>query len=97
MAKKPTITTITSGYASTTQLNNNFEALRDSLDNTVSRDGSSPNSMSADLDMNSNDILNAGGLQIEGTDIFSIVKKVTVSTSAPSGGSDQDIWFKVDS
>lgn len=59
MAKKPTISTVSSGYSSTTTLNNNFEVLRDAFDNTLSLDGSTPNSMNADLDMNSNDILNA--------------------------------------
>lgn len=72
MTKKPNLKTITSGYAATTALNENFEALRDALDNTVSRDGSVPNSMSADLDMNSQDILNAnviaaGSLTLNGT------------------------------
>ncbi len=65
MAKKPNIKTITSGYTSSTALNENFEALRDALDNTVSRDGSVPNSMSADLDMNGNDILNANNVVTE--------------------------------
>jgi hypothetical protein len=59
MAKKPTISTISSGYASNTQLNNNFSALRTGFDNTLSLDGSTPNAMNADFDMNSNDILNA--------------------------------------
>ena len=59
MAKKPSISTITSGYTSTTTLNANFEALRDGFDNTLSLDGSTPNAMNADFDMNSNDILNA--------------------------------------
>ena len=63
MAKKPTVSSITSGYASNTQLNANFEALRDSFDNTLSLDGSTPNSMGADLNLNSNDILNADGIQ----------------------------------
>ncbi len=58
MAKKPTISTITTGFASVTTLNANYEALRDAFDNTVSRDGSTPNTMNADFDMNSNDILN---------------------------------------
>ena len=62
MAKEPTITTITSGYYSRQALNNNFESLRDGFDNTISRDGSTPNTMLADLDMNSNDILNAGSV-----------------------------------
>ena len=49
MAKKPTVTTITSGYASNTQLNANFVALRDGFDNTLSLDGSVPNAMEVDL------------------------------------------------
>lgn len=59
MAKKPTISFITTGYSSTTLLNNNFLALRDAFDNTLSLDGSTPNSLSSDLDINSNDITNA--------------------------------------
>ena len=60
MAKKPTTTTVASGFYSTTTLNNNFTALRDAFDNTLSLDGSTPNAMNADLDMNSNDLLNVG-------------------------------------
>jgi hypothetical protein len=39
-------------------LNTNWDAIIEAVENTVSRDGTSPNSMSADLDMNSNRILN---------------------------------------
>lgn len=72
MSKKPTLKTITSGYTSTTALNDNFEALVNAFDNTVSRDGSTPNSMTADLDLNSNDLLNvnvigASSLTLNGT------------------------------
>ena len=75
MAKKPTITTIASGYYSRNALNNNFTSLRDQFDNTLSLDGSTPNAMLADLDMNSNDILNAGevnvnALTIDGVAVF---------------------------
>jgi len=62
MAKKPTITTVSSGYQGTGTINSNFQALRDAFDNTISRDGSTPNTMNADLDMNSNDLLNVDGL-----------------------------------
>lgn len=65
MAKKPTITTIASGYASTTQLNENFQALRDAFDNTLSLDGAIPNAMQADLDLNGNALLNAGNIDVE--------------------------------
>ena len=60
MAKKPTITTISSGYYSRTALNDNFTNIRDKFDNTLSLDGSTPNTMSADLDLGTNDILNGG-------------------------------------
>jgi hypothetical protein len=65
MAKKPTISTISSGYASNTQLNNNFSALRTGFDNTLSLDGSTPNAMNADLDMNGNNILNASEVNVD--------------------------------
>ena len=60
MAKKPTITTVTSGYQATSTINNNFDSVRNAFDNFLSLDGSTPNAMEADLDLNSNDILNAG-------------------------------------
>jgi len=62
MAKRPTVTSISSGYASNTQLNANFEALRDAFDNTLSLDGSTPNAMAADLDLGTNDLLNVGSI-----------------------------------
>jgi hypothetical protein len=49
---------ISTGYGSTTKLNSNFDAIEDALDNTLSRDGSAPNNMLSDLDMNSQRILN---------------------------------------
>jgi hypothetical protein len=64
MAKKPSVTTITSGYASNTQLNANFTALRNAFDNTLSLDGSTPNAMGADLDLNNNDLLNVNALEV---------------------------------
>jgi len=72
MAKKPSLTTITTGYASTTALNDNFEALRDAFDNTLSRDGSTPNTLLTDIDMNSNDILNAGKIMVGGDDYLAL-------------------------
>lgn len=75
MAKKPTVTTITSGFASVTTLNANYEALRDAFDNTISRDGSTPNTMTADFDMNSNDILNVKSITDQsGKDIVAQTK-----------------------
>jgi len=80
VAKKPDITTIASGYYSRQALNTNFENLRDKFDNTLSLDGSTPNSMGADLDMNSNDILNASEIDTSSLRINGVL----VSPSAAS-------------
>lgn len=77
MAKKPDITTIASGYYSRQALNNNFENLQNGFDNTLSLDGSTPNAMGADFDVNGNNILNAG--QID-TDTL-LIGGVSVSAS----------------
>jgi len=74
MAKKPTVTTITTGYSSADTLNENFEALREGFDNTLSLDGSTPNAMEADLDLNGNNIIGAAGLLVNGTDYLADVE-----------------------
>lgn len=100
---------VTSGFAATTAINNAFDAIEDELNNKVLyRDNPSgePNQMENDLDMNGNDILNAGAIQVGGVDYLAamqtiyddylaLVDRVTISTASPSGGSDGDIWFKV--
>ena len=58
-SKLTTLLSVVTGYFSNTQLNANFTAIADEFDKVVYRDGTSPNAMSADLDINSNDILNA--------------------------------------
>lgn len=55
---KVTLAPLVSGFLDVDALNSNWTALATALDNTVSRDGSLPNSMSASFDMNSNYILN---------------------------------------
>ena len=62
MAKKPTVTTISSGHYSTTALNQNFESIRDKFEEFLSLNGDTPNSLNADVDMNSNDLLNVKSL-----------------------------------
>jgi hypothetical protein len=63
MAKRPTLTILSAGYYSTTLLNANFTAIQTHFDNFLSRTPDDPNTMLDDLDMNSNDILNAGEIQ----------------------------------
>lgn len=55
---KVTLNDITTAHNSITGLNNNFQAIEEAFDNTISRDGSTPNSMDVDLDMNNNKVLN---------------------------------------
>ena len=64
MAKKPTISTITTNYNLAQYVNSNFEAIRDHFEGVLSLDGSTPNSMEADLDLNGNSILNAGDIEV---------------------------------
>lgn len=57
---KLTINPLASGFRSSNKLNENFEAIETAFDNTLSRDGTVPNFMLADIDMNDNPIINLG-------------------------------------
>jgi len=50
-------------------LNENFQRIMEAFDNTLSLDGTLPNSMNSDFDMNSHDILNAGNIDVESISI----------------------------
>lgn len=58
MAKRPTLTDVTSGFGTAAVINDNNAEIETAFDNTLSRDGSSPNQMESDLDMNNNRVLN---------------------------------------
>jgi hypothetical protein len=58
MAKQATLTTLSAGHFDTAKLNTNFTNINTALNNTLSLDGSTPNSMSGDIDLNSNVLLN---------------------------------------
>lgn len=61
---KVNLSTIGSGYGATSALNANFDAIEAAIENTLSRDGTTPNEMEANLDMNDNNILNVGALDV---------------------------------
>lgn len=65
---KLTLNPITSAYQAVTALNANNALIEAALENTLSRDGTTPNTMSANLDLNSNKILNSA-LAAAGTDL----------------------------
>lgn len=60
MAKKPNLGQINSAVFTASQLNAAFTKIDNAFENTLSLDGSTPNAMGADLDMNGNDIINTG-------------------------------------
>jgi len=95
MAKQATLTNVTTGYFSTTAINDNFNNLNTALNNTLSLDGSTPNAMTADLDVNGNNILNIGNIFLDDGSNLANLNNITISSSSPSGGSNGDIWFVV--
>ena len=73
MAISVVLNTITTGF-NLSKINENFQRISTALSDALSRSGTTPNTMSADVDMNSNNILNAGyvtadHLIIDGTEI----------------------------
>lgn len=55
---KISLTDITSGYLSTATYNANNTLIENAIEKQLSRDGTSPNTMSANLDINSNKVVN---------------------------------------
>ena len=66
MAKRPTLTDLTSltNSSAINTLSQNWDAIEEAFDNTLSLDGSTPNAMNADLDLNGNALLNVGTIDV---------------------------------
>lgn len=66
-------------------INNNSAAIATAMENTLSRDGTTPNQMGADLDMNTNDVLNVGSMTI---DTIAVTTGITINGEpvVPGGG-----------
>lgn len=82
-----------------TTINNNSDAIEVAIENTLSRDGTSPNQMGTSLDMNSHRVLNlpapvtsAEPLRLQ--DLSTFVGGGTVS-NIPSGGLSQNVLSKL--
>lgn len=67
MAKRPTLTDLTSltNSSAINTLSQNWDAIEEAFDNTLSLDGSTPNAMNADLDLNGNGLLNVGAIDVD--------------------------------
>jgi len=59
---KLSLSPINSRYSSVAALNANFDAIEAAIENTLSLDGTSPNALQADLDMDGNAILNCSSI-----------------------------------
>lgn len=93
---KLTLSNITSGYLPITTVNANWDAIETALENTLSRDGTSPNTMSADLDMNSRSILNLASLDVDSLSINGtlVVPTGTVASVLPTQTSHADKFLQ---
>lgn len=60
---KLTLNNIGSRYGSIDALNDNSDLIEAAFENTLSRDGTGPNNMESDLDMDSHDIINGGAIR----------------------------------
>lgn len=101
MAKSPELVDVTAGFASASAQNANNDKIEASFNNTLSRDGSSPNAMEADLDMNSNDVLNVGQLGaatfvLNGTTITPSSTVGTAATTSEDGLMSKEDKQKLD-
>lgn len=64
-------------------INNNNTATETALENTLSRDGTSPNSMGADIDMDGHTLLNIDGLDMNNTIITGLADPVDDTDAVP--------------
>lgn len=82
---KLTLDVIPSGYAAVDKLNENFDRIETALENTLSRDGTAPNSMASNLDMNNNKITNlpTATNNVEAVNLGQVNSLVAASTTLP--------------
>jgi hypothetical protein len=68
----------------TATFNSNSAKVETAFENTLSRDGTTPNQMNADLDMNGNDVLNIGDLVVDGVRLTTLIDDAAIATAAAS-------------
>lgn len=83
----PPVTSLANTQSALGRINDNYDLIEAALENTLSRDGTAPNQMEADFDMNSNDILNASAIYADTLflDGAEVVDPVLVSTFLQDG------------
>jgi hypothetical protein len=83
---KLTLNTIVAGYKATTALNSNSAATVAAMEKTLSLDGTAPNAMTADLDMNGNSILNSANALGAVTSVSATAPITKSGTTTPTLG-----------
>jgi len=71
-------------------INTNSDRIETALENTLSRDGTTPNTMSADFDMNGNDILNIGSLGFSGGDTIQDLADQAAASALAAASSEAE-------
>lgn len=90
MSTKITLSTISSS-SGVSAFNSNFTIIADYIDNLLSLDGDSPNSMTADLDLNSNDLLNGGDATFGAVAVDSLTVDGVAITGSGSGSGIENV------
>lgn len=90
MGTKVTFNNITAGYQSADALNAIFDLIEGEFDKCLYTTGLAPNSMSADLDMNSNDILNVGTIAVDDITVDGQSLGTSVTNAATSASESAD-------
>lgn len=94
MAKTPDIKRVATGYDMARAINENFEEVVEAFRNVISRDGSLPNHMNADFDMNGQDILNVDtidvkDLAIQGTSLKELLDAIVAAGEEAKEAADE--------
>jgi hypothetical protein len=76
---------LTNQTTALTQINANGTLIEAALENTLSRDGTTPNTMSAALDMNSKDILNVAAIDATAISLDGISLLASLPSVTPRG------------
>jgi len=93
---KLTLTDILSGYDTATAFNANNTLIEAAIENTLSRDGTSPNAMEADIDMDSNKVINLGTPQSNSdaarwVDVTDSVDITGIAAPSQTGNADKPL------
>lgn len=73
------LSSLTNENSAISLINANSDKTEAALENTLSRDGTAPNQMGADLDMNSNDVLNVGDLLAQTATLNTLTSNVMIN------------------